>query len=178
MRLTTSFAAALLLGAAASALAQPPIPQPGPEHEVLKRDVGVWDVTMEMTPGPGMPPFTMTGVETNTLFGGLWLLTEYKSDFMGQVFEQHGISGYDPAKKTYVSVWANTMSTSLSVGESTFDAATNAVTGWSEMPDPAGGKTKAKTVATWPGPDQRVVKIYMPADAPEPFMTMTYKKRK
>ena len=178
MRLTTSFAAALLLGAAASALAQPPIPQPGPEHEVLKRDVGVWDVTMEMTPGPGMPPFTMTGVETNTLFGGLWLLTEYKSDFMGQVFEQHGISGYDAAKKAYVSVWANTMSTSLSVGEGTFDAATNAVTGWSEMPDPAGGKTKAKTVATWPGPDQRVVKIYMPADAPEPFMTMTYKKRK
>jgi len=115
---------------------------------------------------------------TNTLFGGLWLLTEYKSDFMGQVFEQHGISGYDAAKKAYVSVWANTMSTSLSVGESTFDAATNTLTGWSEMPDPAGGKTRAKTVATWPGPDQRVVKLYIPADAPEPFMTMTYKRRK
>jgi hypothetical protein len=177
MRLTTSFAAALLLGAAASALAQPPVPQPGPEHDVLKRDVGAWDVTMEMT-APGMPPFQMTGVETNALFGGLWLLTEYKSDFMGQVFEQHGLIGYDPAKKAYVSVWANTMSTSLNVGESTFDAATNTLTGWSEMPDPAGGKAKAKTVATWPGPDQRVVKIYMPADAPEPFMTMTYKKRK
>lgn len=141
MRLTASFAAALLLGAAASALAQPPVPQPGPEHDVLKRDVGAWDVTMEMT-APGMPPFQMTGVET------------------------------------YVSVWANTMSTSLNVGESTFDTATNTLTGWSEMPDPAGGKAKAKTVAMWPGPDQRVVKIYMPADAPEPFMTMTYKKRK
>jgi len=93
MRSTTSFAAVLLLGGAAAALAQPPVPQPG----------------------------------TNTLFGGLWLLTEYKSDFMGQVFEQHGISGY---------------------------------------------------VATWPGPDQRVVKLYIPADAPEPFMTMTYKRRK
>jgi len=176
MRSTTSFAAVLLLVAAA-ALAQPPMPQPGPEHDVLKRDVGVWDVTMEMT-APGMPPFQMTGVETNTLFGGLWMLTEYKSDFMGQVFEQHGISGYDAAKKAYVSVWANTMSTSLSVGESTFDAATNTLTGWSEMPDPAGGKTRAKTVATWPGPDQRVVKLYIPADAPEPFMTMTYKRRK
>ena len=125
MRLTTPFAA-LVMSAAASVLAQPPMPQPGPEHDVLKRDVGVWDVTMEMT-APGMPPFQMTGVETNTLFGGLWMLTEYKSDFMGQVFEQHGISGY---------------------------------------------------VATWPGPDQRVVKLYIPADAPEPFMTMTYKRRK
>jgi hypothetical protein len=176
MRLTAPFTAALVL-AAAAAFAQPPMPQAGPEHEILKRDVGVWDVTMEINP-PGMGPFTMTGVETNTLFGDRWLLTEYKSDMMGQLFEQHGISGYDPAKKAYVSVWANTMSTNLSTGEGTFDAATNTLTGSSEMEDPAGGRTKAKTVATWPGPDERVVKLYMPADAPQPFMTMTYKKRK
>lgn len=178
MRLTTPFAAALILGVSAGAFAQPPMPQPGPEHEVLKRDVGAWDVTMEITPGPGMPPFSMTGVETNTLVGGRWLLTEYKAEMMGQVFEGHGIVGYDPAKKAYVSVWADTMSTSLSQGESTLDAGTNTLTGWSEMPDPAGGKTRAKTVATWPGSDERVVKMYLPADAPQPFMTMTYKRRK
>jgi hypothetical protein len=86
MRLTTPFAAVLLLGATA-ALAQPPVPQPGPEHDVLKR--------------------------------------------------QHGINGYDSAKKAYVSVWASTMDTSLGVGE-----------------------------------------MYLPADAPQPFMTITYKKRK
>jgi hypothetical protein len=178
MRLTTSFAAALLLGAATSALAQPPVPQPGPEHEILKRDVGVWDVTMEIAPTPGMPPFSMTGVETNVLSGGRWLLTESKFDMMGLAFEGHGIVGYDPAKKAYVSTWADTMSTSLNMGESTFDAATGTLTGSSEVADPAGGKTKAKTVATWPGPDERVVKMYLPADAPQPFMTMTYKKRK
>ncbi len=116
MRLTTLFAAALILGVSAGAFAQPLVPQPGPEHEVLKRDVGAWDVTMEITPGPGMPPFSMTGVETNTLLGGRWLLTEYKSEMMGQVFEGHGIVGYDPTKKAYVSVWADTMSTSLSTG--------------------------------------------------------------
>jgi hypothetical protein len=178
MRLTTPFVAALIFGASAGAFAQPPVPQPGPEHEVLKRDVGTWDVTLEITPAPGMPPFSMTGVETNTLFGGRWVLTDNKFDMMGQTFEGHGISGYDPARKAYVSTWADTMSTSLNVGEGTFDAATNTMTGWSEVADPAGGKTKAKTVTTWPGPDQRLVKMYLPADAPQPFMTMTYKKRK
>jgi len=59
-----------------------------------------------------------------------------------------------------------------------FDAATNTMTGTSEVPDPAGGRRKAKSVATWPGSDQRVVKIYMTADAPQPTVTLTYKRRK
>ena len=70
------------------------------------------------------------------------------------------------------------MSTSLNAGESTLDAGTNALTGWSEVPAPAGGKTRAKTVATWPGPDARVVKMSLPSEAPQPFMTMTCKRRK
>ena len=52
------------------------------------------------------------------------------------------------------------------------------LTGWAEVSDPAGGKTRARTVATWPGSDQRVVKRYLPADAPQPFMAMIYKRRK
>ena len=68
---------------------------------------------MEIAPGPGMPPFSMTGVETNTLFGGRWLVTENKFDMMGQTFEGHGSNGYDPAKKAYISMWADTMSTSF-----------------------------------------------------------------
>ncbi len=35
-----------LLVLAAPAFAQPPMPQPGPEHEMLKKDVGTWIDTM------------------------------------------------------------------------------------------------------------------------------------
>jgi len=178
MHRSIAFAGALVLGLAAAALAQgPPVPQPGPAHEVLKRDVGVWDTTLDIVPGPGMPPMTMTGVETNTLFAGRWLLTEFKSDMMGQPFEGHGIGGWDPQKKSYVSAWADTMATSVSRGEATFDAATDTMTGWMEVQDPMGGTTRVKTVAAWPAAGSRLVKMYMPETASEPYMTITYTKR-
>jgi hypothetical protein len=178
MKAAACLAVILTLGLAAGAYAQgPPPPQPGPEHEILKRDVGVWDATIEMS-FPGAPPMTMTGVETSTLMAGRWLVTEWESDMMGQPFEGHGVAGWDPAKKAYVGVWADSMNTDFSHSESTYDSETDTLTGWMEMPDPMGGKSKAKTEETWPDENTRMVKIFGPDGGPEPFMTFTYEKRK
>lgn len=177
MRAATCLATILTLGLTAGADAQPMPPQPGPEHEILKKDVGVWDATLEMN-APGMGPMTMQGVETNTLMGGLWLVSKYESDMMGQPFEGRGITGWDPEKKAYVGVWADTMSTEMTHAEATYDAETKTMTGWVEMPDPTtGGKSKAKTEATWPDESTRIVKFYPPGGGDEPSMTFTYKKR-
>jgi hypothetical protein len=170
-------AASLTLTLAAGAWAQGPPPPPGPEHEILGRDVGVWDATIEMT-FPGAPPMTMNGVETNTLMGGRWLVSQYESDMMGQPFEGRGITGWDPEKKVYFGVWVDTMSADMTHAESTYDSETKTMTGWMEMPDPMGGKTRAKTEATWPDEDTRIVKVFAPDGGPEPFMTFTYEKRK
>jgi hypothetical protein len=178
MRTVACLAATLTLGLAAGGYAQDsPPPPPGPEHEILKRDLGVWDATIEMM-APGMPPTTMTGVETNTLMAGRWLITEWESDMTGQPFEGRGIAGWDPARKAYVGVWADSMNTELSFSESTFDPETNILAGWMEMPDQMGGKRKAKTTEEWPDEDSRIVKIYLPDGSDEPFMTFTYRKRK
>jgi len=150
---------------------------PGPEHEILKRDAGVWDVVMEMQ-FPGMQPMTMNGTETSTLLAGRWLVTEFRGEIMGMTFEGRGLGGWDPEKKAYVGVWADSMSTSLSHSESTHDAATNTMKGWMEMADPSGGKSKARTEQTWPTADTRVVKVFGADGSPEPVMKMTYTKRK
>ena len=67
------------------------MPQPGPEHEVLKKAVGEWTAELEMTPAPGMPPIKSTGTETIRMVGGLWIVTEFTGDMMGQPFEGHGL---------------------------------------------------------------------------------------
>jgi hypothetical protein len=176
MKAVACLAAILTLGLAAGAYAQPMPPQPGPEHEILKRDVGTWDATIEMS-FPGAPPMTMTGVEKSALVAGRWLVTEWESDMMGETFEGRGIAGWDPGKKAYVGVWADSMNSEFSHSESTYDAEKDALVGWMEMPDPMGGMTKAKTVEEWPDEETRVIKIY-PDESGEPFMTMTYKRRK
>lgn len=166
--------------AAAQETGMPPMPKPGPEHEVLKGQVGTWDATVEAWMAPGQPPSLSKGVETNTLLGGLWLVTDFKSQFMSQPFEGHGVTGYDPGKKKYVGTWIDSMSQGLSLSESAYDAATKTMTGWMEGPDMSGKMMKMREVAELKDPDTRVFTMYMTgADGKEvPSMRITYKRRK
>jgi len=70
------------------------------------------------------------------------------------------------------------MGTEFTHSETTYDPETNTLSGWVEMPDPMGGMSKVKTMAEWPDESTRVVKVYGPDGGDEPFMTITYKKRK
>jgi hypothetical protein len=161
-----------------AAPAMPPLPKPGPEHEVLKNDAGVWDATVEML-GPGAPNVSK-GVETNTMLGGLWLVTDFKSEMMSQPFQGHGVAGYDPARKKYVGTWVDSMSTGLQISESSYDASKKTMTGWIEGPDMSGKTAKMKAVTEYKDPDTRVFTMYFPGpDGKEaPGMRITYKRRK
>jgi hypothetical protein len=136
--------------------AMPAMPKPGPEHAVLKDQAGAWDATVESFMAPGQPPVLTKGMETNTMIGGFWLVSDFKTQMMGQPFTGHGTLGYDPAKKKYVSTWVDSMTPSLSHGESDYDAATRTFTGWMDGLDYAGQPTKIKTVTAWKDPATRV----------------------
>ena len=155
-----------------------PMPKPGPEHELLKKDVGTWDATVEMM-FPGAPPSTSKGVETNRMIGGLWLVTDFKSTMMGQPFQGHGTTGYDVNKKKYVGTWVDTMGTGLGLSESTYDAATRTLAGTFEGADETGRTVKSRAVTEYKDDDTRVFTMYTTApDGKEvPGMTITYKRR-
>jgi hypothetical protein len=178
-----AFSASLALAQdkpAAAPPGMPPMPKAGPEHEVLKSDVGTWDATVEsFMPGVAQPMISK-GTETNTLVGGLWLVTDFKSDLMGQPFQGHGVSGWDPNKKKYVGTWVDTLSTGLGLSESTYDAASKTMVGTFEGPDPSGQVTKMKSSVVWKDPNTRVFTMSGPGpdgkDAT--FMKITYTRRK
>jgi len=168
-------------GLAAAQEGMPPAPKPGPEHEVLKQDVGTWDATVEMLAPGGQPPVVSTGVETVTeLSGGLWTVTDFKSTLMGQPFHGHGTTGYDPVKKKHVFTWVDSMSTGIYLGEGDYDAKTKTLKGWMEGPDPSGKTTRMTQSVQWKDADTRVFTMSGPGpDGKEvPAMRITYKRRK
>ena len=177
---------AAMMAAAPAARAQapggaPPMPKPGPEHELFKQDAGTWDAKVESWMAPGAPPMTSTAVETNTLgCGGLCLVTEFKGEFGGTPFDGHGTSAYDPAKKKYVGSWTDSMSTGLMIGESTYDPGKKVAIGYMEGPDMTGKVVKSKSVVEYRADGSRVFTMYTKsADGKEvPGMRITYTKRK
>jgi hypothetical protein len=182
-------AAATLVGSAAaqekkeSAPAQGqemPSPKPGPEHAILKKDVGVWDATVETMMERGGKPSVSKGVETNTLLGGgLWLIEDFQAEFLGAPFQGHGITGYDPSKKKYVGTWVDSMSTGLSTSEGTYDPKTQTMTARFEGPGPDGTPMKMRTTTEWKDANTRVFTMYSPAGRGEEFVVMriSYKRR-
>jgi hypothetical protein len=158
----------------------PAPPQPGPEHEILEKEVGTWDATVEMSPGPGAPPLVSHGVETNSLLGGMWLVTQFRSDMGGMSFEGHGVAGWDAGKKKYAWTWVDTMSTGIALGEGTWDAASQTMTGWMEGPDMTGKVMRSKSVTQWKDADTRLFTISGagPDGKEMSFLKITYKRRK
>ena len=160
--------------------AMPAMPKPGPEHAILKEHVGVWDATVQSFVAPGQPPMTSKGVETSTMVGDFWLVSDFKSEMMGSPFVGHGTMGYDPAKKKYVSTWVDSMTPSLSVGESDYDPGTRTFTGWMDGVDFGGKPTKVKAVTVWKDPAVRVFTMSMkgPDGKDATAMRITYTRRK
>ena len=53
--------------------------------------------------------------------GGLWLAGAMESELFGQKFTGKSLDTYDPAKKKYVGVWVDSMSTAPVTMEGTYD---------------------------------------------------------
>jgi hypothetical protein len=155
------------------------IEKQGPERAVLRNYEGVWDATVEISKGPGAPTAVLAGIETNRLVGGTWLVSDFKTEMMGQPFQGHGIAGFDRHRNKYVSVWLDTMSAGLSLGESTYEPATKAMSGWMEGLDHTGKLTRVKVVSIETHTNTRTVAIYSKGADQKEYRTVriSYKRR-
>jgi hypothetical protein len=163
--------AIVLLAGSATVKGQEPA-KPGPEHEILKKHVGTWEATMKIE---GMES---KGVSVYKMdLGGLWLASTFEGDFGGMKFSGRGFDTYDAAKKKYVAVWMDSMSTSPMLMEGTYDKEKKAMTLTGEGPGMDGKPMKFKSVSVMPDDDTINFSMYM-GDAPQPAFTITYKRKK
>jgi len=159
---------------ASTAVAQEP-PQPGPEHVKLKQLEGTWDATMNF--GGQESKATVT---YKMELGGFWLTSNFEGEFAGQKFQGRGLDGYDPAKKKYIGVWVDSMSTSPVVSEGTFDKDGKVLTMTGEGPGPDGKPVRYKMTTEHKDKDTQIFTMFAPGpDGNEATMfTVTYKRRK
>jgi hypothetical protein len=114
---------------------------PGKMHEMLAKSDGVWNGTVTMWMAPGAPPQTMDGTMTNKMIlGGRYQYSVYSGTMMGMPFEGISITGYDNAKKMYVSSWIDNMGTGIMNMAGTWDDATSSIVFTGQAIDPMTGK--------------------------------------
>jgi hypothetical protein len=172
-RVCTLTAALLLLAAMTPVTAQQPV-KPGPEHEMLKQHEGTWEATIKSSAGDSKGTLTCKAG-----LGGLWVLEHFQGDFGGMAFEGRGAITYDPAKKKYVSIWIDSMSTSPAVSEGTYDKATKTMTMVGDMPMPDGKSMKMTMIAVTKDADTKHVTMRCAGPDGKDFemMQINYKRR-
>jgi len=154
-----------------------------PEHKLLEKYVGTWDVEVKaQVPGqaPGQAPDVSTGTSTSRLIGGgLWLVTDFEGAMMGAPFIGHEVKGYDSHAKQYILNWVDTFSTAMFTGGMQFDARTHTLEGMIQGHDEAGMDMKWRATDVWKDDDTHVYAMHMKApDGTETEMlTITYKRR-
>lgn len=114
---------------------------PGENHKILASHAGTWtaDVTSWMT--PDAPPQTSKATSTSKMImGGRYEEARFKGSMMGQPFEGVGITGYDNAKKKFVSTWVDNMGTGVMNMEGDYDAGAKTLSLSGKFLDPTTGK--------------------------------------
>lgn len=162
-------AAAALLLVLPSARAQEP-PQPGKEHDHLKRLVGTWDADTEF--GKGTMTYKMG-------LGGLWLIGDFEGEFGGMKFQGKGLDTYDPATKKYRSVWADSFSTGPRLMEGTLDKDNKVMTMTGEGPGQEGKTAKYKSITELKDADTVNFSLFMVDNhgKEQPIVKITYKRK-
>lgn len=115
----------------------PPMPKPTKEHEQLRSRVGTWEATMKMMGMPGAGPGDSKGTSVMRMVGDFWVVEDFTGTVMGEPFSGHGVCGYDPNKKKWVSTWVDSMTDHLTVMEGTAEGP-NKVTYVYEGPSDSG----------------------------------------
>jgi hypothetical protein len=94
-------------------------------------------------------------------------------------FEGLGATSYDPAKKKYINIWIDSMSTSPTLSEGTYDKATKTMTLAGSMPMPDGKSMKATMTTVAKDADTKTftLKGAGPDGKEVEMLHITYKRR-
>lgn len=154
---------------------------PGPEIDLLKKDVGEWTVEIKSWSDPNADPMVTKGKETTRMFGGYWIVSNFDGNMMGMDFKGHGTYGYDINKKKYVGTWIDSLGPFMMQTAGDYNKETKTLTMAGDSPGPDGTTMFTYTMSSVYKDDGRVMTMHMQPkgsgdDQKMKLFVMTYKK--
>jgi hypothetical protein len=114
---------------------------PGKEHSDLAKMNGDWSFVNKFWMDPSAPPQTTEGTAfCEMLLGGRYQQMKVMGKMMGMDYNGIGVTGFDNAKKVWVSSWIDNFGTGLMYMEGTYDDASKSIVFRGKMVDPISGK--------------------------------------
>ena len=160
----------------------PPVER-GPEHKVLGTLVGTWDTKIKFYFPDPTKPTESKGVMTRTMIlGGNYMQESFTGEFAGQKFAGLAIIGFDANKKKFVTVWCDSMSTSMTTMLGTYDPLKKTLTSVGEEIEPNSKKNmKTRDVLKIISADEQTLDMYRHPDGEEKefkLMEIVYTRKK
>ena len=120
---------------------------PGDMHKLMAGWEGTWDCDIITWHAPGTPPDSSKGKAVNKMImGGRYQQSIHTGNMMGMPFEGISTTGYDNAKKTFITNWIDNMGTGMMTTEGTWDEASKSLTQTGDCVDPSTGTAKKMAV--------------------------------
>jgi hypothetical protein len=146
--------------------------KPGENHKLLEGLVGSWTYRTKywMSPDPAAPPGESFGTTvTKAIMGGRYFQSDHSGKFqmpgsdgkpMDMEFTGQETTGYDNAKKKFVSTWLDNMGTGIMNSEGTYDAESKTFTYTGDYEPVPGMKTKVREVLKIIDQDHHTFEFY------------------
>lgn len=157
-------------------------PALGPEIDIIKKDVGEWDVEIKAWASADSEPMVTKGTETTRMLGGYWSVSNFDGNMMGMDFKGHGSYGYDTKKKKYIGTWIDSLGPYMMHTEGDYDKETQTLSMVGDSPGPDGTTMFTYMMATCYKDNGRVMTMHMKPkgagdDQKMKLFEMTYKKK-
>jgi Protein of unknown function (DUF1579) len=116
---------------------------PGPEHAWMAKQAGTWVCdSVSQWMDPSQPPTKAKATDVISMgLNGLYQMTDFSSNMMGQPMNGKGLMGFDKMKKKFVLSWVDNMGSGIVRMEGTYDEATKILNMMGKQSDP-GSKTE------------------------------------
>lgn len=157
---------------------------PSESHKLLASLAGKWTfVAKSWETADAKADETKGTSNIKMILGGRFLVQEVKGKMMGQNYEGHGMLGYDNIKKSYDSIWVDSMGTGIMQGTGVYDATTQTITDKGEFTCPFSEKKTSEYKSEWKFNDKNnmTFSLYgkgLENKAEYKMMEITYKRAK